>query len=149
MTKNSTDTIVDMLEQFFAKAPALPANAKETIVKITPIIALVFGILGVLSSLGGLGVLTAFSPLAGFGGASGMSYYGTGFFSALLWLASSVLMIVAYPGAQARKKDGWNKLFWSEVISVVSSLVSFSFFSGLIGALIGFYILFQIKSHYK
>lgn len=149
MTKNSSDNIVDMLEQFFAKAPPLPPNVKDTLVNITPIIALIFGILGVLGSLSGLGLLTAFSPLAPLGGASAMSSYGTGFLSALLWLASSVLMLAAYPGTKARKMEGWNKLFWSEVISAVSALVTLSLFSGLIGALIGFYLLFQIKSHYK
>lgn len=138
-----------MLEQFFAKAPPLPANAKDTLVKIVPIIAIVFGILGVLGSLSALGFLTTFSPFAAMGGGSMMSSYGTGFLSALLWLASSVLMLAAYPGTNARKMAGWNMLFWSEVVSAISSLVTLSLVSGVIGALIGFYLLFQIKSHYK
>ena len=149
MKKNSSDNIIDMLEQFFAKAPPLPPNARETLAGITPILALIFGVLGVLGSLSGLGLLTAFAPMAPLGGASAMSSYGTGFLSALLWLAASILMLAAYPGTKARKLEGWNKLFWSEVISAVSSLVTLSLFSGVIGALIGFYLLFQIKSYFK
>lgn len=149
MAKDSKNTIIDTFEEWFSKAPALPKNAKDVIVKIAPILALVFGILGVLGALGGLGLLTAFSPLAALGGAESMSSYGGGFIAALGWLVSAVLMLVAYPGLKARKIEGWNMMFWSEIVNLASAVVSFSLVSGIIGALIGFYLLFQIKSYYK
>ncbi len=148
MAKNSKD-VVGMLEDVFAKAPALPTNAKEVIVKIVPIVAIVFGILGVLGAISGLGILTVFSPIALFGGALGISSYGTGFIAAILWLISSLLMLAAYPGTKVRKLTGWNLLFWSEVVSLGGSLFAGSIVSGIIGAAIAFYILFQIKSYYK
>lgn len=141
--------LVEVLEQLFSNAPALPKNAKEGLVKITPILALIFGILGILGGISGLGILTVASPLMMFGGVEGMSAYGGGFIAALLWLASSVVLLAAFPGTTARKRNGWDMLFWSEVISVAGSLVSLSFVSGIIGGLIGFYLLFQIKSFYK
>lgn len=151
MDKKTTQNVVGMLEQWFAKAPALPKNVTEVIVKITPILSLVFGILGILFALGGLGVLTVFSPLAFFfGGPGGMSAYGTGFLAALIWLASSVLMLLSYTGLKAKKANGWNMLFWSEVVSLVGSVLSVSgLLSGVIGALIAFYLLFQIKPYFK
>jgi len=146
MNKNA-DAVVKTVEQLFASAPALPVNAREAIVKITPIIAIVFGILGVLGALAGFGLLTAFAPFAILGG--GVPSYGNGFISALFWLVSSVLLLAAYPGTKARKMNGWNLLFWSEVVSLIGSLVSLSILSGIVGALISFYLLFQIKSYYK
>ncbi|PIZ97017.1 MAG: hypothetical protein COX79_03875 [Candidatus Levybacteria bacterium CG_4_10_14_0_2_um_filter_36_16] len=59
-----------------------------------------------------------------------------------------MLLLMAFPGTKARKMSGWNLLFWSEAVSAVSAVVSMAF-GGVVGAAIGFYILFQIKSHYK
>ncbi len=149
MAKESTKSIVETMDEFFKKAPAIPANGREAIVKITPWIALIFGVLGVLGAVGGLGLLTVLSPLAVFGGVQGVSSYGAGFIAALIWLVASVFLLAAYPGTKAKKLSGWNMLFWSQVIHLVGSLVVLSIVSGLIGALIGFYLLFQIKSYYK
>ena len=134
-----------MMEEWFKKLPPLPANAVDAIYGITPWIALVFGIIGVLGALSGFGILTFLVPFAVLSGASG---YGLGMISAVGWLISSVLMLLAFTGLKAGKISGWNMLFWSEVVSVVSSLVAFSLGS-VIGAVIGFYLLFQIKPKYK
>lgn len=145
MDKKNSGSVVVMLEDWFKKLPPLPANAVDTLVKITPWLALVFGILGALGALAGLGILTAFAPFAVMGGVKG---YGLGFISAIGWGISSLLMLVAFPGLQAKKAGGWNLLFASEVINVVASVISISV-GGLIGALIAFYLLFQIKPKYK
>ncbi|HVF69568.1 MAG TPA: hypothetical protein VNA13_03305 [Xanthomonadales bacterium] len=149
MADNKSKNIIDTLEDFFKKAPAIPANGREALVKITPWLAIIFGILGVLGGLAGVGILTMFSPLAAFSGAQGIASYGTGIIAAWIWLASSVLMVLAYPGLKARKIGGWNWLFWSEVLNIVGSVVAGSLINAVIGALIGFYLLFQIKSYYK
>lgn len=149
MAEKSSKDLVGTLENFFKKAPAIPANGREAIAKITPWLALIFGVLGVLGGLAGVGLLTVFSPLALFGGASGIASYGSGVIAAWIWLASSVLLLAAYPGTKARKLSGWNLLFWSEVVNVIGSLIAGSVVSGIIGGLIGFYLLFQIKSYYK
>lgn len=146
MDKN-TKGIVDMFEGWFAKAPALPTGGREAIVKITPILALIFGILGVLGALGSLGIFTVLSPFAMMGGVG--SYYGSGMIAGIFWLVSAALMLAAFPGTKARKLSGWNMLFWSQLVNVVGSLVAMSIFSAIISALIGFYLLFQIKSYYK
>lgn len=150
MSKNSTGGgIVHTFEGWFAKAPALPKDARQVIVNITPWIALIFGILGILGAISGLGLLAGTSPLAAMNGAEGLASYGNGALASLIWLVSSVLLLAAYPGTKAKKMGGWNLLFWSELVSVIGSFVALSFISGIIGALIGFYLLFQIKSFYK
>jgi len=143
---NGLNQLVDTMEGWYSKLPSLPKQWVETLVMITPWVALIFGILGVLALLAALGVLTALSPFmllgAGVGAATG-SLIGTG-----LALVSSVLLLMAFPGTKAHKMSGWNLLFWSEAVSAVSAVVSMAF-GGVVGAAIGFYILFQIKSHYK
>ncbi len=146
MAKKTSNGIIDMMQEWFDKAPALPKNAREAIVRITPVLAIIFGVLGLLGSLAGLGFLTAFAPFAFLGGVNG---YGSGFIAALFWLVSSVLLIAAFPGVRARKINGWNMIFWSELVSFAGSIISLSIVSGIIGALIAFYLLFQIKSYYK
>lgn len=149
MASESKNGLVGTLEDLFKKAPALPASARETIVNITPWIALVFGVIGVLALFSLLGLATVLSPLAMYGGAYGVAGYGQSLIAGWISFGSSVLLLMAFPGTKARKMSGWNLLFWSEVVSVVSSVVSYNVTGAVLGALIGFYLLFQIKSYYK
>lgn len=141
-----TATWQEKFEEFFVKLPALPKNWQQILVKVTPFFALVFGILGVLGGLAGLGMLTVFSPfLVG----TGVSNAGGTFLGMLAALVASALLLAAFPGTRVKKMQGWNMLFWSEVASFLSALLSYSFVGGVIGAFIGFYLLYQIKSYYK
>lgn len=145
-SKNTVSDWIEKMEDWFDKLPALPKSATDVLVRITPWIALIFGILGVLGSLAGLGILTALSPFVMLG--NGIGGTATSLLTALLSLISSVLLLVAFPGTKAHKMQGWNMLFWSEVVSTVSSVLLISL-TGVIGAFIGFYLLFQIKRYYK
>lgn len=139
------ESLVKSLEDIFKKLPPLPASAVDTLFKIAPWIAIIFGILGVIGALGALGLLTAFAPYAALGG---VRNYGAGFISAIGLGVASLMMIVAFPGLKAGKMAGWNMLFASELVSIVSSIVGFSV-GTIIGAVIGLYLLFQIKPKYK
>lgn len=139
-----------ILEEWFLKLPPLSKNAKEIIVNITPWIALIFGILGILVTFSGIGLLTAFSPFIVFG--SGFGRATESIVVVLLGLISSILLLTAFPGTKKRKYQGWKMLFWSEVVSSLSSLISFIFsfsLGGIVISLIAFYLIFQIKSYYK
>lgn len=146
MAKNSSDTLITTVEDWFKKLPNLPKNIQEVIVTITPWIALIFGILGVLGGVAGLGILTAFSPVLVLGGSAYST--GTGIISVILGLASAALLLMAFSGTKAKKLKGWNFLFWSEAVNVVAALIAFSV-GGVVFSLIGFYLIFQIKSYYK
>lgn len=136
----ATDVIVT-LENFYKQVPNLPTNAREVLVKIAPAISLIFGILGVLVGLGALGL----SPLALLGGLHASFVV---LFTGIVSVVASVLMLMAYPKLAARKYKGWEYLFWSEAVSAISAVLSLSVGS-VLGVLIGFYLLFQIKSYYK
>ena len=148
MAKKQTgySTYMVQVEDWFLKLPALPKNGKDAIVRITPWIALIFGVIGVAVGLAGLGVLTFLSPFVFLGG--GLNSAAGSLLSAVLALASSILLLAAFPGTKAHKMQGWTMLFWSEVISLVAGVVAFSL-SGVIFSFIAFYLLYQIKAYYK
>ena len=141
------DQYITMMEEWFAKLPAFPVAARDIMVKIAPWFALIFGILGVLGSIAATGFLTVLSPFVALGGGLGVA--AGGIVAALGGIISSVLMLLAFPGLKARKVAGWKYSFYSEGVSVIAALVSFNLVGAVISALIGFYLLFQIKSYYK
>jgi hypothetical protein len=62
---------------------------------------------------------------------------------------SFVLMAAALPGLFARRMSGWRLAFYAELISAAAAVLSLAIVSGLLTALIAFYILFQIRSLYR
>ena len=79
-----------------------------------------------------------------------------------VWLAIAVLIVqgvlylLAFPGLRDRKKKGWDYVFYAALVSVVYSVVSLftgynavsGFLGAIIGALISFWLLFQVRSAY-
>jgi hypothetical protein len=134
-TKEKSTDIIETMAEWFDKFPPLPKNWKDVIVKIAPILCLIAGIIGIIAAI--------------LGGAAGFASYGTGILGVLIYLVGSVLYLLAYPGLRARKYKGWKLLFWSGVVNLIGGLVSLAILSAIIGALIGFYLIFQIRSYYK
>lgn len=129
------------------KAPALPANIKESLVKFAPYIAILGIILSVPAVLTLFG-LSAFLSAVPFGAAAtariGFSYYlGIAFL-----LITVVLDGMAIPGLLAKTKKGWNLLYYSTLVNAVYSLLSVNIAGLLLGTVLGLYLLFQVKSYY-
>lgn len=145
--KLNVNELMSTMEGWFAKLPELPVSARDIIVKIAPWFALIFGILGVLGSIAATGFLTVLSPVVALGGGLGVA--AGGIVAALGGIVSSVLMILAFPGLKANKTAGWKYSFYSQAVSVIAAVLSFNLVGAVISALVGFYLLFQIKSYYK
>lgn len=140
---NSLETTLE--EYFVKKAPfQIPQGGKEAIVKFGPWIMLVLLIMSLPVIFAALGLSAALSPF--------MMMYGTSpLYSVGLWISvgSLVLDAVALPGLFARKMQGWRFAYYATLLSVVSSLVMGQIVSAILSAVIGLYILFQIRSMYK
>ncbi len=145
---------IAQLEAIFKDLPHLPKKATEVLVKLAPYFAIIGGILTVIA---GLSMLVSGSSLAMLGGwyapygANHSLYF---YLDAILSLAVGALMIMAYKPLQSRKLMGWIYIFWSEMVSVLQSLLAVIFFgTGIIGALLGIalglYILFEMKPSYE
>lgn len=138
--------LVVSMEKQFAKLPNLSASVRLTLVTIVPWLALIFGILGLVAGIAAIGLVSVFSPLMVLGG--GASAAGSSIITAVLALVQSVLTLIAVPALFNRKFGGWMLMFWSEALGVVGAALSLSVM-GVLVSLIGFYLLFQVKSHYK
>ncbi len=127
-------------EHMVKKAPfQIPMNGKEILVKIAPYLVILGIIMAIPATLFAL-VLSPFALLAG----GGMHIVGF-----LFSLAALVIEVIALPGLFKRTKASWHLLFLASVVSVVGSLVSFNLVGAVLGAIIGWYIIFQVKELYK
>jgi hypothetical protein len=126
------------------KAPfQLPDAAKEAIVQYGPWITIVLLVLTLPILLAILGIGAIFSPLGGVGAAAGFGIVAIG------TLVQIGLTIAALPGLFARTMGGWTMLFYARVVAVVTSLLALNILGAIVGGLISFYILFQIRPLYK
>jgi hypothetical protein len=125
------------------KAPfQLPDVAREWIVKWGPWITVVLLVLMLPPLLIVLGVGTALIPFGGYG-------YATGFTLSTIFLIAQIgLTVAALPGLFARKMSGWTMIFYAQLVGLVFSILSGSIVSGILGTLIGLYILFQVRGLY-
>lgn len=142
--------LVKPLENMYKSAPALPVSAKELLVSFAPWVALIFGALTLLAGVGGLGVFTVLSPFAALYG--GVGYSAFLIVSSIIVVVEGVVMLLAFSPLKKRLMRGWNLMVWTEVLALLSSVVTLrvgSIVGAVIGAAIAFYLLFQMKSYYK
>jgi ribosome-associated toxin RatA of RatAB toxin-antitoxin module len=59
------------------------------------------------------------------------------------------LEAIALPGLFKRTMQGWNFMFYSQLVSIIGGILSYNIVGTLIGAVIGLYILYQVKNKYK
>ena len=151
---NQLEALLD--EYMVKKAPfALPKGVKEFIATVSPYLIIIFAIMAlplILAAMGLSAFLTPFAMMGGFGLGFGLGF-GWGF-GAIVSLVIAVITIVmelmAVPGLFKRTKKSWQLLFYVSIISLVGSIISIhGIVSGIIGAIIGWYILFQMKDMYK
>jgi hypothetical protein len=128
------------LEPIFTKQlPAFPDNIKDLFVKIAPFLAIIGVVFGVL----GVGITALLSPFAWF---AGSFIYGLGMIFLLIMV---ILDALAIPGLFAQKMQGWKYMYYAQFVSIIYSLCMGNWLGGIIGAFIGFWILFQIKEKYS
>jgi hypothetical protein len=139
-------------EYMVTKAPfALPQEVKEFLVNVSPYLIIIFVVMALPIIFAALGLTAILTPFAMMGG------YRYGFdwgFGAIIGLAISVISIIieimAVPGLFKRTKGAWRLLFYASIVSLIGSILSVSgIISGLIGTIIGWYLLFQVKELYK
>lgn len=136
----------DFLELYLVrKAPAIPANWKETIVKIAPWLTLIVLILTLPLVLAVFGLGAVLAPFSFLGGITA----GTNFlFTFALSGVSLVLEALAIPGLFKRERRAWNLVYYAALLGVAQNIVSFNLGGLVIGSLLSLYILFQIRELY-
>jgi hypothetical protein len=128
------------------KAPVLPDNIKEFMVKYSPYLLLIVVVFSLPSILFALGLGALLTPFAFLGGVR----YGFSFsITSLILLASVILDILAIPGLFSRSLSGWRKIYYATLLTALHSLLNFSLGNFIFGTIISLYFLFQVKSYYK
>ena len=169
--KNRTTSALASLEDslndlLVVKGPKLSQNAQKTIVRFLPYIALLLGLFGVINWWE-LWTWSHVGPTeVNFAQEYARTYntepYAPSRMTLAVW-AGLVLMALqillyygAYPGLSARKKSGWNLLFYAGIASLAYSffLLFYNqdigpFFRSILATSAGFYFLFQVRGHYS
>lgn len=139
--------LIESLEKLFVNAPHLPPNVKDVIVKVAPYVALLLVIVGVADLF----------PLLGFGSLYSMSWwgYGYGWFYGgytlhFIFLAvTTVLWGLAFSGLKSRTMQGWQMALYAQLVSIAEHIVIGDLIGAIVVALIGLYVLFEVKSLYQ
>lgn len=144
---NSLGKLESTLKVYFVdKAPfQLPTGVKEFLVQYGPWITLALLILALPVMFAALGLTALLSPFSSMAGARAEINY----LSVILGIIVLILRAMALPGLFRRSKSGWNLLFYSTIVSAIDSLLTLNIAGLVLGLLIGWYILFQIRSYYK
>jgi len=138
------------VQEPFKSLPHLPKGIVEFFVKIAPFLALLGAVLGLISGpivglLGSFASLLTLSPM----------FLIWTVLTVLLTLLNSALLFYAYNPLKNRELKGWVFLFWSNVLGVAEGVLGLlwgdhgSFVGTILGIIIGFYVLFEMKSYYK
>lgn len=155
LTGKEATGLVASFEGVFKGLPHLPKAWVDFLVKVAPWLT---GLGGVMSVIGGLQMMVMsgrrsalWSMIDSYAGI-GRSYFVV---AGAMMLLMGVLYLMAFKPLKANKMTGWMYIFWGQVLSVVMGVVSMVYSYGggivgtLIGAAIGFYILFEVKPRYK
>jgi hypothetical protein len=149
--------LIGFLDYYFVnKAPfQIPQAGREWLAQFGPWFVVVMLVLSLPAVLLLLGVGSTWPPV-GFGGFR-WNYFSTngwGYTNVYwLWLIGVVvpfvLLALSLPGLFARKMSGWRLAFYAELINLIAGVVMLDIVGALIGGLIWFYVLFQIRPLYK
>ena len=158
-SKSDIKSLVSQLEAILdehmvKKAPfTLPAGAKEFVVSVTPFLVIIFAVLALPLIFAALGISALLSPFAMMGGLTAGYGFGWGLGAIIALIVSIITLVIeaiAVPGLFKRTKGAWKLLFYASIISLIGSILSVNgLVGGIISAIIGWYILFQVKELYK
>lgn len=150
--KDAFGQLEETLETYLVdKAPfSIPDNIKELIVKLAPYLVILRIIVSVPAILTVFGLGMIFSPFSPMMGVRWGVYFGFNYTLAMLILGVSlVIEALAVSYLFKRQEKGWRLMFYASLIYFVSDLINGGLFGALIGALIFWYILFQVKEKYE
>jgi membrane protease YdiL (CAAX protease family) len=145
--KQGLGQLEETLEVYLVKkAPfSIPENWKELIVQFTPYL-IILGIVGSILILFGALV----SPFTAFlGPRYALSYSFNYVLSMVVLAVVIVLEAMAVPGLFKREEKAWRFLFYASLVNVVSGFLGGDWVGMIIGTLISWYILFQVKEYYR
>lgn len=140
-------------EEPFKKVPHLPQGLVNFFVSVAPWLV---GLGGLLNIVGGLSSILNSGNMGMYGWAAPLVQVNPAYFiiMGVLQIIVGVISLAAFNPLREKMLKGWMLIFWTTILGLVQSIVGLAFgYSNIvgliIGALIGFYILFEMKREYK
>ena len=156
----SIKKLEDMIAGLLKPLPHIPADWRkwisENIWWITLVGVVVDGLaaLAIYQAATYINQLTNLWSVVGVSASSGWTT--SMMISIALFILSAVIMAMAITPLKEMKKKGWDLLFMSAIVSVVASVFNYgygdivtSIIGAAIGAVVGMYFLFEIRSHFN
>jgi len=129
---------------FLQKFPPFSESVKEFLVQYGPYIILVLSVIGVLGLLTALGLGGA---VLGMGGVTaGIAF--NAYVGIAIGIVTLVMYLMAFSPLKARKRAGWNLLYYALLLGLISNLIQLYLLGFIVGGLLGFWVLFQIREKY-
>lgn len=136
--------IIEFLDSFYSKLPGFGPEIRDFIVKVLPFIAVVAGVIITFSSVVDLVGTPVLNALTQGGGAT---IFQKLMIVNVIGVVEGIFMITAFRGLRKRRKSGWRLILWSQILFIISALMSFSP-SFLLG-FIFLYPLFEVRENYR
>lgn len=136
--------IINFFDTFYSKLPSLGSELRQFIVNILPYLALVFGALITFASVMDI-IGTPFLSL--FSSSEGSGIFQRLMLVSVIGIFEGLLMLFAFRHLRKRHKRGWNLLFWSQILWVISALITLS--PSFILGFLFLYPLFQVRDSYR
>jgi len=165
---DSLHKLEDKIEVWLKPFPHLPPNWRKWLSENVWWLVLIGVILSVIGTIMlAMLVITAMSAVStvtnvygAYGVNIGQTYTGMWYLSTLISVVFLVVTIVieaiAISPLKTQNKKGWDLMFLAYLIGILSSVVSavltltiVNLFSAVIGAVIGAYFLFEVRSYFK
>ncbi len=135
-------------EYMVKKAPfQIPMGGKEFLATIAPYLVIIGIVLFVLSLPVLLGLGAMGGALGMMGGSMGWGY--AMLVSTLTSIAVVVMEAIALPGLFKRTQASWRLVFYATLVSFAGNVLALNLVGAVIGGIIGWYLLFQVKELYK
>ncbi len=126
--------------------PKLPVEVTNLMVNFGPYLVLLGGILNFLTIFS---LFSVNSFLFNFGWLAGATIFPYYHIYVIGIAVSGLMLIVAFGELQAKTIFGWRLVFWSLNLSCLALFFSLNILSGLVGVLLSWYFLSQIKQNYS
>ncbi|GGC00330.1 hypothetical protein [Dyadobacter sediminis] len=129
---------------FLQKFPPFSEQVKEFVVQYGPYFILILSVLGLVGLFTAFGIMGAVSGMGSVSTAFGISFY----LNIALGVFVLIMYLMAFSPLRARKRSGWNLLYYALLIGLISNMVQLNILVAIVSGVLGFWILFQIREKY-
>jgi hypothetical protein len=148
LTSKKAQGYANQVGSWFTSLPQLPKGLIEFFVKVVPYLALLSAVVALIFGP----IVTVLSIFFIFTAGNTFIFLST-LILAVLFFVSGLILFSAFAPLKKRQQNGWLLLFWAEAIMTLETVTRIVFghtkIFSLLGTVLVFYVLFQMRGYYK